>query len=351
MKVLIIILGVLVVLCLLMLVFVRFIFEQTYKAFNIDPQDEVMLYHFPHYEKLGFKREPVEFDSLDGNRLTGYIYDPENEPKGLIVFSHGIWSGPEEYLILITWLVRHGWKVFTYNYTAYNGSQGKSAKGLPQSPLDLHAALNYIEANPELNKYKKVLLGHSWGAYATSAVLNYDHDVCAACSMSGFNDPLTISVEAGKQMFGPVAGILKPFINIVNHIRFGSQADLTAVDGINKSGIPVLLSHGTGDDFIVYNVSSIVCHKSEITNPNVQYITFDEEGRNGHNNFFGTAESEKYLADIMADVKEMQKHYPKGKIPHDVKVEYIATKDRDKVNQPNEQFYAQIDEFFSEAVG
>jgi hypothetical protein len=133
-------------------------------------------------------------------------------------------------------------------------------------------------------------------------------------------------------------------------MRFGSNANLTAVEGINKSGIPVLLTHGLGDDFIVYKVSSIVCHKDEITNPNVRYITLDEAGRNGHANFFGTAESEAYLADIMSDVKEMKKRYPKGIIPHDVKVEYIATKDRAKVNQTNDELYTQIEEFFAEAV-
>ena len=74
MKVLIIILGVLVVLCLLMLVFVRFIFEQTYKAFNIDPQDEVMLYHFPHYEKLGFKSEGVRPGFYDDPKDDAVIY-------------------------------------------------------------------------------------------------------------------------------------------------------------------------------------------------------------------------------------------------------------------------------------
>ena len=284
---------IIVVLVILLIFFVvtEIIFHTTYRP--IQNSESNIPEHYEGF-KNAYKREIVHFKSGD-NILQGYIYGEIEEDKPLIVFSHGIWSYPEEYMTMLAWFLDRGYIIFAYDYTAYNGSEGKNARGLPQSALDQNAALTFIESEPRLKNLKKVTLGHSWGAYASTAGLNFDHNVLAACAMSGFNDPLKISIEAGKMMMGPIAVCMTPFVSMVNRVRFGKYHRLLAVDGINHANIPVLLTHGTGDEFIVYDVSSIICQRDKISNDKVSYITIDEEGRNGHNDFFMSKEGAEAL--------------------------------------------------------
>ena len=56
-------------------------------------------------------REVVRFPSKDAE-LCGYYYAVEN-PKGLVVVSHGIHAGADEYLPLVEAMVQSGYAVFS----------------------------------------------------------------------------------------------------------------------------------------------------------------------------------------------------------------------------------------------
>ena len=61
---------------------------------------------------------------------------------------------------------------------------------------------------------------------------------------------------------------------------------MTAVDGINNTDIPILIIHGTKDEIIPFDGSSIIAHKDEITNPNVEYRVYDKDGKNNHGDMY-----------------------------------------------------------------
>ena len=170
-------------------------FKKTFSSCKIQKYSAVWPYE--HYRGK-YPRREVSFPS-GKETLRGYVYGGDND-KGLIVFSHGIFSGPDEYLGIITAMVDRGFVVFAYDYTGYNNSTGKSSRGLPQAPLDLDAALTYIEHDNELKNLKKITMGHSWGAYASAAVLNFDHNIEGAVCLSGFDTPVKVSVSIAKLM-------------------------------------------------------------------------------------------------------------------------------------------------------
>ncbi len=261
-------------------------FKKSFESFRIEPKEK--LRYWDHYEK-DHSRYPVSFYS-GKNKLLGHVYEAKKsageESRGLIVFSHGIWSGPEEYLAIIMWFVDRGWDVFTYSYTSYNGGDGRSAKGLPQSPIDLDAALRFIESDEKLSKKTRVLMGHSWGAYATAAVLAFGHDAAAAVTLSGFSDPVEISVDVAESILGKIGRTNGWCVALFNRILFGSRARIRAVDGINAVNFPVLVVHGENDDFINYERSSIICHRDSITNPKTEYLTLTDPEYSSHNNYF-----------------------------------------------------------------
>ena len=296
-------------------------------------------YYYEHY-KAGYPRADVEFKSGD-NTLKGYIYGAENS-KGLLVFAHGIGEGHESYLKSLLWFVDNGWRVFAYDATGSGHSEGAGTRGLPQSALDLDAALTFAESDSRLNSLPVFLTGHSWGGYAVTAVLNFDHKIAGAASIAGYNKPIDMILEWTADSLDGIRYLMYPFVQIYSAALFGQYSGMTAVDGINKSNVPVLIIHGTEDGTIGYDKSSIISERENITNPNAQYLTIDGSG---HNNIFYTAEALEYINEFNKDYRAVYEQY-NGDIPEDVLEKIYSDSDRELINAPNEELLSQIENFF-----
>jgi len=240
-----------------------------------------------HSEYLQFKDvkdeyspELIKFPSGE-NRLQGYLLGQENT-KGLVVVVHGLGGGAEGYLADILYFVTQGYQVLAYDNTGYHLSEGKNSVGLPQAVEDLHAALNFIEGEIRFENFPVYLFGHSWGGYSVGAVLNFAHKVKAVVSVSGFNNPNKMIFEWAKRLMGVFAYVMAPFVYLHQRVLFGKKLDITAVDGINKADIPVLLIHGNADKTVRIDGSAIISCKEKITNSKVQYLLWEKENQNGH---------------------------------------------------------------------
>lgn len=294
------------------------------------------------YYSVDHPREEVEFKS-GGNTLKGFIYGLEND-KGLLVFAHGMGGGHEGYMKELIWFVDNGWRVFGYDATGSGHSEGKGMKGLPQSVLDLDAALTFAESDERLNSLPVFLMGHSWGGYAVAAVLNFDHkelDIKGAASISGYDKPLEMVMEFSEGLIGGAKVFAYPFIWIYNTSLFGKDLGLSAVDGINRSGVPVLIIHGTDDGTVGYGRSSIISQKGKITNPNAQYLTLDDS----HDSMFYTKAAYEYIEELKVEYSTLYDQYG-GEIPDDVREEFYSKADRELINTPNAELLSQIERFF-----
>lgn len=178
---------------------------------------------------------------------------------------------------------------------------------MAQSKLDLDAALRFIETDESFGGLPVLLYGHSWGAYAAAAVLDLGHDVTAAVCVSGYDTPLGILYETSKRIIGPMAGPAYPFMGLDNFFRFGRDAGVSAVQGINASGLPVLIVHGIADKTVLYNGSSIISRRDKITNPHVEYFIRDQPGQNGHTDLYLSAEAVAYAASPHTDGAEIDR--------------------------------------------
>lgn len=298
-------------------------------------------YRYDHY-KADYPRTNISFMS-DKNTLQGYIYGEQND-KALLVLAHGLGSGQENFLSTITWFVDRGWRVFAYDATGCCTSEGNGTMGLPQSVLDLDKALTYIENDPELSPLPKFLMGHSWGGYAVTAVLNFDHDVKAAASVSGYAYPMEMAEEFAAGFMGGISVLVKPFMWADCFVTFGNNLNLSAVDGINKSDIPVLIIHGKEDEVIHYGGASIISKQSQITNPNVKYLTLDGKYC-GHLDIFRSDEGNAYLDEFNKQREELAERY-NGELPKAVKQELCDNVDKAAANQPNEYMLTEVLNFF-----
>jgi dienelactone hydrolase len=291
----------------------------------------------------GYDRIVVNFKS-GKNTLTGYIYG-ENNQKGLVVISHGLGYGAEDYLAQTMYFVDHGWRVFAFGNTGTYESQGQSERGLPQSVLDLDAALSYIENNPSLNKLPVMLFGHSWGGYAVAAVLNYSHPITAVVSISGFNSPNELLLEEAKREMGLFGYLEYPFLVKYQSWLFGDNAKLSTVNGINKSDTPVMIIHGTADEEISFNGASIISHQDDITNPNVVYKIASTENHNGHKSLFRSDAAVDYINKVNQEYQALFDRY-QGNIPDDVRAQYYANLDKHQTSELDANFMNEINSFF-----
>ena len=305
-------------------------------------------YRYSHYEKK-YPREEVTF--LSGkNTLRGYIYGMDND-KGLIVFAHGIGGGHESYMPMLINLVDKGWRVFAYDATGSCSSEGSSTIGLAQSAIDLDNALTFAEGDSRLNSLPLFVMGHSWGGYAAAAVLNFDHDVKACATLSGYCTPMKELTEASELLLGSdSARYLTPFIWLYNKACFHEYSDLSAVDGINKSDIPVMVVHGTADKTVRYDGAAIINQQKKIKNEKVVYVTMDQKRRRGHNSYLYSKKTVNYMRKKLDPQFELMMKQYNGKIPNKALAAYYRSVNKELANGVNTQLLKQIDQFFSEQL-
>lgn len=297
-------------------------------------------YYYDHFE-ADYSREELTFKSGE-NTLNGFIYGMEND-KALLVFAHGIGGVHDEYMKELAWFVDRGWRVFAYDATGSGNSEGEGTMGLPQSALDLHAALTYAEGDERLSGLPVYLMGHSWGGYAVTAVLNFDHDIKGVASIAGYAEPVQMIYEFSRDVVGEFRPLLYPSIWLYNKLRFGEYSGLSAVDGINKRDIPVLVFHGTNDHTVSYTESGIINHRSEITNPKAEFVTL--EGYS-HRGMFYTAEARGYSNGEFSEQRQKLLDKYGSVIPEEELLTLYGNADRDLMNTPNEELLTRIESFF-----
>lgn len=337
--------SVVLILCIAAVVATHSIMQKNFHRGEY-PTYPVAEYFYDHYKHVHPRRNVSFFSGK--NRLQGYIYGEENT-KGLLVFAHGIHSGHENYMQEIIWMVDRGWRVFAYDATGSCTSEGRGTIGLVQSALDLDAALTYIESDETLNKLPICLMGHSWGGYAVAAGLYFDHGVKASASVAGYSDSVQMMMSFVTDKIGKAIVLLRPFAYLENRILFGKHASLTAVDGINRANIPVMLVHGTADELVRYDVTGIVAHKNEITNPNVVIYPMSDEGQDGHSTIFHNKKSVNEIARINARLEELRQKYGKD-IPDEERRALLDDADLDLYNLPNDKLLGDINEFFDKSI-
>lgn len=290
---------------------------------------------------------PVEFQ-FQSETLRGHLYKAK-DPKGFIVFRHGITSEHADYLALICDMVDRGWTVFAYDAIGCGISDGDNVKGMAQSPLDVAAAVDYARESGMVGDLPLVLWGHSWGGYGVAAALDIVPDVDACVTMSGYNSPVGVLMEFTGRLMGPLAVTQYPTMWLNNKMVFGNDADRTALDGINKSNVPVLIIHGIDDKVVEYGGSSIIAQRDRITNGNVEYLPMDEKGRDGHNSYFYSEAANQYLNEKRDELSQLEAKYPDG-IPDDVLSSFMKDFDEQRANDSDPDLVNAIDEFLMRAV-
>ncbi|MBR6642529.1 MAG: alpha/beta fold hydrolase [Lachnospiraceae bacterium] len=287
--------------------------------------------------------EMISFSS-GNNKLQGYLFGKENT-RGLVVVVHGLGGGAEGYLPEILYFAEQGYRVFAYDNTGYHLSEGKNSVGLPQAVEDLDSALTFAEGEPRFAELPVYLYGHSWGGYAVTAVLNFNHKVTAVASVSGFGNANKMIKEWARRMVGKWSVLVNPFLVLHQRLHFGKKLDIMSVDGINKADIPVFLAHGSKDATVRMDGSALISCKNEITNQKVQYVLWDKEGQNGHLDILYDVSANEYSKQVSKEYERLMKLTKKKPAKED-KEEFFANVDKVRSSLCNKELMAKIVEFY-----
>lgn len=300
---------------------------------------------FLEYEDIKDRYPRQELKFVSGkNKLQGYLYGESNQ-KGIVVISHGIFSGARGYLQEACYFSDRGYQVFCFDYTGYCNSQGKGSVGLYQGVKDLDAALRFVESDGHFCKGPLYLYGHSWGGYNVTAVLEYGHPISGVVSLSGFDNPEQVIIDWAKKEIGPLALLEYPYVDISQHLLFGVEGNASAVDAINGCDTPVLLVHGSEDDVVNYQKVGILSKRDKITNPNVTYWIKDEKGQRDHTNFYRSKEAIAYLNEINRQYEQLQKKFGK-KLDDAMEKDFYHSIDKEKSSELDEDFMERVVSFY-----
>lgn len=304
------------------------------------------------YERISdrLERRKVTFDS-GGTRLAGYYYPVENA-KGLVVFAHGFHAGADDYLPVFEYMTQNGFAVFAFDTKGTYDSAGDSTVGLPEALVDLDAALNYVKSCAEYRKYPLFLLGHSCGGYAVTAALNLHKDITACAAIAPMNRAASMIIEKGELYTGMLPTSLltdlpDAFLKPYQKYLFGRYADLTALDGINSTDIPVLIAHGNRDMVVDFNRPlSVIGLRNEIRTENVYYYVGSGE-QSGHDSIWHSADAMRYQKIISQQFKELNRE---EEMTYTEKACFYERVDHDRCSAINEELFAQIVQMFNAAL-
>ncbi|MGJ7528199.1 alpha/beta hydrolase [Variovorax sp. GB1P17] len=187
---------------------------------------------------LGLRYEPVQFNSADGTRLSGWFLpatDRKNpkEAKGTVVHFHGNAQNMSTHWRFVAWLPEHDYNVFVFDYRGYGESEGKpEPKGVFE---DSNAALNHVRSRVDVDPERLFVFGQSLGGTNAIAVVGSGNraGVKAAAIESTF---YSYSAIANDKLSG--AGLLVSD-------TYAASKFVAAI-----SPIPLLLIHGTADKVI-----------------------------------------------------------------------------------------------------
>ena len=302
-------------------------------------------YIWDDIDQIKYSRKEVRFNSGE-NRLQGFIYGGTNN-NGLVIISHGLGGTADAYFPMIIYFADKGWRVFAYNNTGVSGSEGESIRGLNQSVIDLNAVLVYVKSSNELKNLPIMLVGHSWGGFAVCAVLNKEQNVKAVVSFAGYNTGSEVLKENVVSMVGGIYYTLYPQFWAIEKQLFGDMAKLTAIDGINKSGIPSMIVQCANDDVITPNGTSIYAHREKITNPNTVTIYREGENATGHEYTFCSKEQKAYIDWAKTSWKAYKAEHNNASIAQWAKeVDY----DKAKANELDMELIEQVNDLFNNAI-
>jgi len=178
--------------------------------------------------------EDVHFEADDGIRLHGWYFEHE-EPRAVVLFSHGNAGNVTHRLEMAHRLQRLGLSVFVFDYRGYGRSEGRPHE---QGVLaDARAARKKLAELAGVAECEIVQMGRSLGG-------------AVAVDLAARDGARGLVVESTFSSMPDVAAVHYPFLPVHRFMR--TRLDSISIIGEYRG--PVLQSHGDGDGIVPFHL-------------------------------------------------------------------------------------------------
>jgi dipeptidyl aminopeptidase/acylaminoacyl peptidase len=258
--------------------------------------------------------QSIQYASSDGLTIPAYLTLPvgqEHKNLPLIVLVHGGPKGPRDvwgFHPEVQFLANRGYAILQPNFRA-SGGYGKqflNAGDLQWGKLmqdDISWGVQYLVNQGMVDKQKVVIMGASYGGYATLAGLAFTPDLyVAGIDIVGPSNLFTLleSIppywEAGRAF---LYGMIGDPATEEGRKRIQEASPLFFVDHINK---PLLIVQGANDPRVKQAESDQIVSALRKKNKQVSYLLAKDEGHGFSkpvNRMAMYAEIEKFLAEVL----------------------------------------------------
>ena len=189
-------------------------------------------------DALGLRYEPVQFQSADGTRLSGWFLPAAGrqnpkDAKGTVVHFHGNAQNMSAHWRFVAWLPQQDFNVFVFDYRGYGESEGKPE---PQGVFeDSGAALNHVRSRADVDAERLLVFGQSLGG--TNAIA-----VVGSGNRAGVK---AVAIESTFYSYSSIAHDKLTGAGLLVGDRYAASKYVAAI-----APIPLLLLHGTADAVI-----------------------------------------------------------------------------------------------------
>ena len=273
--------------------------------FGVRSDGNPALRYFQAKDFENLQAEDISFVSDKGQTLRGCIYSDMRvkEPKGLVIWVHGFGAGHNAYTTEIAYLAAQGYLVLGYDNTGCVLSDGKGVGGLIQGAIDASYAVRCVQNEPRLKQYKRVLVGHSWGADSAMNIFSFGEHVDGVVAMCGFDTAQGVVTDMSRRYFGGFSGLIRFYSKILHRLRFGRLASVSSRKSLLKSDVPVLLLYGEDDKVVPFRTNGRKIIRAVRDKKNIRAITYPDKGHS----VYLTIKAEKYIKEVFAKLASSKK--------------------------------------------
>lgn len=229
------------------------VFLANYKLFSVRGKEINNDCYLKYEDFHTLNRSEYEVFYKDAT-IKGYIYTSSsynNEYKGFIILSHGMWSSHITYLSDIEYLTSLGYKVLGYDNYGVCLSGGNSQVSLAHSIYVLDSVINDVEKRNLNEGLNIILYGHSMGGYATSCNLKKHQEIYKAIIRSAPISPSISGRDLLIKNYKFLGYLLYPIINLSFYLLYGRKENQSSISSLKKNKkTKILLIHAENDNIV-----------------------------------------------------------------------------------------------------
>ncbi|MCS6983569.1 MAG: lysophospholipase [Leptospiraceae bacterium] len=122
---------------------------------------------------LGFHLREIHIHRFDGKKLAAWFFLTKEKPRGTVLQLHGNAQNMSSHYRLLSWVLEHGFHLFTFDYQGYGLSEGNPS---PEGTIeDALAAFRQLLTIKEAHNLPIIIYGQSLGGKVAQDFLAFLH--------------------------------------------------------------------------------------------------------------------------------------------------------------------------------